>query len=556
MKKQAILVLVALGILSIYAEEAGAKEKTVRILHTNDSHGRAFEGEFDGMGFAKLKTMIEENQGEHSLLLDAGDTFHGTTFATLDQGESILKTYNQIGYDALVPGNHDFNYGLDRLQELAEMANFPVIGANVLDASGDPLFEPYILREVNGVTLGIFGLSTPETAYKTHPDNVKEVVFDDPSVTAARMVKELEEEDVDVIIGLSHLGIDESSVDTSEKVAAEVQGIDVIIDGHSHSILTHGVEAGNETLIASAGEYVQNLGIVELTFEEDELVEKKAWLMNQEDAGEPDEEVESLLTDMEANQQELLAEVVGKTAIKLNGEREHVRVEETNLGNLIADVLREATDADIALTNGGGIRASIAPGQITKGDLVSVSPFGNFGVTKEVTGAQLIELLENGVKAYPEPSGGFPQISGFTFAFNPDAPSGSRVHSVEIAGEPITEDTTYVLATNDFLAAGGDEYNQLAEAPLVNEFNAIDELLMNYLQSAGEIAPEVTGRMIVDEGIEPGGNSESALYIIQPGDTLFEIGLNHNLLWTTLMELNPHLYDSDLIYAGATIKIQ
>ncbi|WP_054712317.1 5'-nucleotidase C-terminal domain-containing protein [Bacillus sp. JCM 19041] len=437
MKKQAVLLFVALGVLAIYSSEASAQEKTIRILHTNDSHGRAFEGEFDGMGFAKLKTMIEENQGEHSLLLDAGDTFHGTTFATLEQGEPILKAFNQIGYDAFVPGNHDFNYGLDRLQELAGIADFPVLGANLLDASGDPLFEPYILREVDGVTIGIFGLSTPETAYKTHPDNVKDVVFDDPTVTAARMVKQLEEEGADVIIGLSHLGIDESSVDTSEKVAAEVQGIDVIIDGHSHSALTHGVEAGNETLIASAGEYVQNLGIVELTFNEDELVEKKAWLMNQEEAGEPDVEVVSLLTEIEASQQELLEEVVGQTAIELNGEREHVRIEETNLGNLIADVLREATDADIALTNGGGIRASIAPGEITKGDLVSVSPFGNFGVTKEITGAQLIELLENGVKAYPEPSGGFPQISGFTFVFNQDAPSGSRVHSVEIAGEPL-----------------------------------------------------------------------------------------------------------------------
>ncbi|MDQ0208467.1 5'-nucleotidase C-terminal domain-containing protein [Alkalicoccobacillus murimartini] len=557
-RKKVISCLSMTGILLVaWGADAKAEEDMIRILHTNDSHGRAFEGEFDGMGFAKLATLIEENRGEHSLLLDAGDTFHGTTFASLEQGETIVQALNLLEYDALVPGNHDFNYGLERLKELSDTAEFPVIGANVLDDAGETMFDPYVIEEVDGVSIGIFGLATPETSFKTHPNNVRDVTFEEPSITAQRMVDQLQEENVDIIIALAHLGIDESSVDTSEKVAADVEGIDVIIDGHSHSELENGLDAENNTLIASTGEYVQNLGIVELVIEDGHLKDKSARLihMDETEETEPDAEVESLLNELEEAQQEILAEPVGQTAVELNGDREKVRVEETNLGNLIADVLRESTDADIALTNGGGIRASIAAGEITTGDVVEVSPFGNFGVTKEVTGAELLEILENGVKAYPEPSGGFPQISGFSFSIDPDQNPGSRVHSVNIDGEPLQETQTYLLATNDFLASGGDEYESLAELPIVNEFNALDELLMDYLKGAGEISPQVESRIQVAEADEEPSDHTEAEYTIQSGDTLFEIGLRSNVQWTTLIELNPSILDEDLIYAGETIHL-
>ncbi|MCM2676939.1 5'-nucleotidase C-terminal domain-containing protein [Alkalicoccobacillus plakortidis] len=563
-RKQWISCMSMTGILLVaWAVEAKAEENVIRILHTNDSHGRAFEGEYDGMGFAKLATLIEENRGEHSLLLDAGDTFHGTTFASLEQGETIVRALNLLKYDALVPGNHDFNYGLERLQELEDSADFPVLGANVLDDAGEPFFESYMIEEINGTSIGIFGLATPETSYKTHPNNVRDVTFEDPSITAQRMVDKLEEEDVDIIIALAHLGIDESSVETSEKVAADVEGIDVIIDGHSHSELENGLEAENGTLIASTGEYVQNLGIVELVVEDGTLTERSARLINRDETEEtePNEEVEQLLTELEESQQEILAEPVGQTAVELIGDREQVRVEETNLGNLIADVLRESTDADIALTNGGGIRASIAAGEITTGDIVEVSPFGNFGVTKEVTGEQLLEILENGVKAYPEPSGGFPQISGFSFQFDEHKEAGNRVHSVVINGEPLNETETYLLATNDFIASGGDEYESLAVLPVANEFSALDELLISYLKEAGEISPETENRIQVGEADEVDSTKPksedpvSANYTIQKGDTLFEIGLRSNVQWTTLVEMNSSIENEDLIYAGDMIQL-
>ncbi|MEK4564015.1 5'-nucleotidase C-terminal domain-containing protein [Alkalihalobacillus sp. FSL R5-0424] len=548
--------------LLAFTAEAKAEETTIQILHTNDVHGRAFEGEFDGMGYAKLAALIDETRSEHALLLDAGDTFHGTTFASLEEGETIAQALNLLGYDALVPGNHDFNYGLERLQELEGTLDFPILGANLLNDAQETFFDPYLIKEVNGIKVGIFGLSTPETEYKTHPNNVRDVTFEDPSITANRMVEQLEEEGVDVIIALAHLGIDKSSEITSEKVAEDVPGIDVIIDGHSHSELKIGMEAGNETLIASAGEYVQNLGVVELVLEDGELVDRSARLINQTEVEEiePDQEMESLLEELEEAQQDILAEPVGETQVKLDGEREQVRVEETNLGNLIADVLRESTGADIALTNGGGIRASVAAGTITKGDLVEVSPFGNYGMTKEITGEQLLEILEIGVKEYPEPSGGFPQISGFSFSIDESKQPGDRVHSVNVAGAPLDLAKSYTLATNDFLASGGDEYGPLADLPITNEYNALDELLISYLGESGEIAPKVEGRIQFGE-LEKEGSSDKAVqngsdsssYVVQPGDTLFKIGLRENVTWETLMGWNPTIKDEDLIYAGETI---
>ncbi|WP_059103090.1 5'-nucleotidase C-terminal domain-containing protein [Shouchella shacheensis] len=563
--RKAVLALSVTAAAVVWSSDAEAATTTVQILHTNDSHSRVFEGELDGMGFAKLSTLIEQEKDDHSLLVDSGDTFHGTTFASLDRGEPLVQVLNELGYDALVAGNHDFNYGLDRLMELTEQSDFPVLGANVQDEGGEAMLEPYTIHEVNGTSIGLFGLATPETAYKTNPENVADVTFADPSETAEEMVAALEEEGADVIVALAHLGVDKSSTYTSEKVAEDVEGIDVIVDGHSHTTLEEGLQGANDTLIASAGEYLQNFGVVELQLEDGELPEKTARLISQEEAEgvEPDPEIETLLQEIETAQDEILADVVGKTAVELNGEREAVRVEETNLGNWIADVLRDATGADISLTNGGGIRASIAAGEITKGDLVAVSPFGNFGVTKEVTGAQLVAALENGVKGYPEPTGGFPQIAGFTFQFDPEQAPGNRVHHVEIDGEPLEEEVTYLLATNDFLAAGGDEYDSFAQGELVNEYSAIDELLIESLEENGEIAPEVGGR------IETSVASEEALsvdepdakeagegvYTIQPGDTLFEIGLQYNMLWTLLVDMNPSIQGPDLNYAGEMLYV-
>lgn len=556
------------------SESPDVEQTKITILHTNDMHARAHEGE--GMGFAKISTLVKQYKdiNENTLLLDAGDTVHGTTFATLVRGESIVQLMNEMGYDGMAPGNHDFNYGYDRLKELEEQMEFPLFSANIRSKEdGTRVFEPYIIEEVAGLRLGIFGLTTPETHYKTHPKNVENLVFTDPAEEAREIVSELKEQQVDAIIAVTHLGIDASSTETSIKVAKEAPGIDLIVDGHSHSTLVEGLEGENDTLIVSAGEYTKNLGVADLIFENGELVEKTAKLITSEEAAEvpADPAITALMEEIEQEQEEVLSETIGSSQVLLQGEREHVRAEETNLGNLIADAMLDVTDADLALTNGGGIRASIDIGPITKGEVITVLPFGNYIVTKQVTGQEILDSLENGVSAYPETKGAFPQVAGISFQIDPAQPAGNRVHSVMIQGEPMELDQEYVMATNDFLAAGGDEYTSLIEAPLVNEYGALDEVLIQYIQQLGEVAPQVEGR--ISEGSRPTGNddaevedkgdsanqqsqigSDPEIYIVQRGDNLYRIALSYGLTWQELAQFNE-LDHPHLIYPGDQILV-
>lgn len=534
--------------------------KTITILHTNDSHARVEEAEFDGMGFAKLSAIVKEKRANNpnTLLLDAGDTFHGTNFATLVRGESIPKVMNEAGYDAMAAGNHDFDYGYERLLELKDMADFPVLSANVKRADGSLLLEPYAIKEVDGVKLGLFGLTTPETTYKTHPNNVEGLVFEDPAEVAKEMVAYLKSQQVDAIIAVTHLGIDKSSTDTSVKVAKEAAGIDLIVDGHSHSTLVEGLQGDHDTLIVSAGEYTKNLGEVTLTFDSsNKLIGKKARLIAKEEAANvtPDPAITQIIEDVKKDQGAVLAEAIGRTAVELDGEREHVRASETNLGNLLADAMLDMSKADAAMTNGGGIRASIGKGEITKGDVITVLPFGNLVVAKRVKGSAVKAALENGVGAYPDPKGAFPQVAGMTFKIDPAQPAGSRVHGIMIQGKPLDPDKEYVLATNDFMAAGGDEYTMLKDAPVVKELSALDEALIRYIQKLGAASPKVEGRIVVERAAKPGQSGAAGkLYVVKPGDNLYRIGLLHGTTWRKLAEIN-RLKDPALIYPNQQLLL-
>ncbi|EWG09925.1 bifunctional metallophosphatase/5'-nucleotidase [Cytobacillus firmus] len=496
------------GAFTVNAEgNADANTKKITILHTNDSHGRAVEGEYDGMGFAKLSTLVKqyESKNPNTLLLDAGDTLHGTTFATLSKGESIVNVMNKVGYDGMAAGNHDFNYGYERLMELKDKMLFPLLSANVRKQDGNQLLKPYEIKEVDGLKLGIFGLSTPETHYKTHPKNVEGLTFTDPVKEAQAMVAELKAQNVDMIIAVTHLGIDESSTDTSIKVAKGAPGIDLIVDGHSHSKLVEGLEGENDTLIVSAGEYTKNLGVVELTFENNELKSKTAGLITKEQtaAVEEDPAVKEVIDEIQTAQEEILSEVIGETAVKLDGEREQVRAGETNLGNLITDAMVDMTGADMAITNGGGIRASISEGEITKGDVITVLPFGNYIVTKKLTGAQIKAGIENGVNSYPDAKGAFPHVSGLTFVIDESKAAGNRVQDMKIKGVPVDMNKEYLVATNDFMASGGDEYTSFKDSAIVNEFPALDEALIAYIQKIGTVNTKVEGRITAKAPEEP-----------------------------------------------------
>jgi 5'-nucleotidase / UDP-sugar diphosphatase len=531
-------------------ESSSEKITKIVLLHTNDSHSRVFEGKYAGMGFAKLSTLVKQHEAENvnTLLLDAGDTFHGQTFATLSKGESIAKVLNAVGYDGLAAGNHDFNFGYERLLELSKIVNFPVLSANVVfEETGEYVLPPFMIKEVDGIKLGFFGLSTPETHYKTHPKNVEGLKFTDPVAASKKMVAELSALNVDAIIAVSHLGTDASSTDTSIKVAEGAEGIDLIIDGHSHTTENVGVSG---TLIVSAGEYLKNLGVVELEFKGKELVSKKGSLITKADAAdiEPDAEVEAVINEIKEAQQEILSEVVGNTSVVLDGERDTVRKSESNLGNLITDAMVEVTGADFALTNGGGIRASIEAGEITKEEIITVLPFGNYIQTKEISGKDIKAALENGASGYPANHGAFSHVSGLTYAIDGEQPVGERVHSIKINGKSIDMDATYTMATNDFLAAGGDNYKMFKELKHTGDYPALDEAVISYIKARGTITPETEGRVVFKE------IAKYNTYVIKSGDTLSKIAAKLSMTWENLAKINS-LENPNLIFAGKTLNV-
>lgn len=546
------------------------EDKHLVIMHLNDTHGRVEEGKYDGMGYARVKTLVDQERAvnENVLLLDAGDTIHGTVFAALSRGESIVDIMNTMDYTAMAPGNHDFNYGLDRLEELEDKMNFEILASNVeYKADGNTAFKPYIIKEIDGMKVGILGVSTPETAYKTNPTNVEAVTFTNPIATANKAVIDMSNEGVNYIIAISHLGMDEDSYYTSIRLAEEVDGIDLIVDGHSHTTLKNGLKI-DDTLIVQAGFYDKNLGKVEIAINKDGSTDAKASLITKEEAVGRTEEIEiesstlinvnenytiksgdtlseislsneiSQAAIVDANNQiinpdliyandnlvlptemtetvkvvqtrvvpgiakdqgvvdtinkikteneKITSVVVGHTDINLLGERNNVRTGETNLSKLLTTSMLEKTGADVAITNGGGIRASINAGDITKGDVISVLPFGNYVVVIDVTGQDIIDAMENGLQSYPNARGAFPHIAGMTVKFDPSQPSFERVVDVTLAnGEKIDPAKNYSLATNDFMAVGGDEYVSFKGKSTLGEYESLEEILSEYIGTAG-----------------------------------------------------------------------
>ena len=523
----------------------------ITIIHTNDTHSRLLSSSSE-IGFAKIASKVKEIRGsnENVLVLDAGDTFHGQTISTIVKGESVAEVMNIMKYDAMVPGNHDFNYGQERLLELSKITNFPIIAANIIKADGSAFLSPYIIKELKGVKVGIFGLATPETTYKTNPNNVKGLTFEDPTAAAGRMVKELEGK-ADIIIALAHLGLDESSEYTSKLVAEKVAGIDLIIDGHSHTVLPEGLKVG-DTLIVQTGEYDKNFGIVELVCENGKVTAAKSSLIAIEETEQLTEDAEVLqaIEGIKAEQSVITSEVIGRTEIELDGVRDNVRTRETNLGNLITEAILKATGADAVITNGGGIRASIDVGDITKGEVITVLPFGNYVVVKKIKGSDIVAALEHGVSQYPAPNGGFPHVAGIRFAFDPAAAAGSRITKAEIGGKALDPNAEYLLATNDFMAVGGDNYTMFAPGTVITELPGLDEIVMEYLANYGTANIKVDGRVLAEEK-----KAQAAVeYEVKLGDVLWKIAEKFGLTYEKLAEYNK-LKDANRIYPGQKLLI-
>lgn len=486
----------------VMTEEATMAGKTV-ILHTNDVHGAV-----DGYAYIAALKADYEAKGAEVILVDAGDYSQGKTYVSVTKGADAVTMMNAAGYDVVTLGNHEFDYGYAQLKENMSKAKFKVVCADVFNEDGTPIFDAnYTYTTKSGVKVGFFGMETPETQTKANPALIKGLTFatgDAFTKAAADQVAALK--DADVVICLAHLGIDaESAPYRSTDLYAAVKGIDFIIDGHSHSVMTKG-EKGEP--IQSTGTAFANIGVIVID-NATKKIESNSLFEIKEDTAKDATVAAAAKTIVDRVDAEYDV-VFAKSEVTLNGAKapNGNRDSETNNGDLITDAMiwkvmqnKEGltVDADhvVAITNGGGIRAAIEPGDVTKKDINTVLPFGNTVVTIYITGEELLEVLE--ASTYSLPVGGFPQVAGINYtistavAYDANAEtypastyygpkSINRVTINSINGKEFKADDTYAVVTNDFSAAGGDTYYAFKAATAKFDTGIpLDEAVMEYV---------------------------------------------------------------------------
>ncbi len=452
----------AVLILLIYAGVSWAAQPFT-ILFFNDFHAHfepfevpGTEGEVGGL--ARLAGLADEVRAENEVagvptfLLIAGDVLQGTPYSTVYRGEVEIACLNEMATSAMCLGNHEFDYGQENLRDLIELADFPVVSANVTvaDTAGDGAFtEELVWLEAGDKRVLVIGLTTPETPITTAPRNVVGLEFADPAATAKAVISEYGD-DADVIVAVTHLGFENDLA-----LAGDVPELDVIVGGHTHTKVDEPAKVG-KTLVCSAYEYGIYLGRMDLGVGDDgELSMTGYELMPVTGAAPSDEAVAAVIEEYKKGLSEKLDVVVGTVDTVLN--RKAVTEKETNFGDFVADLMREATGADVALVNGGGVRADLGPGEITLGDVLTALPFGNEVVVLDVPGATLRQAFELCAREKVG-EGGFLQVSGCEYAVGP----GSILAAVNVGGGPLDDGVTYRVAMSDFLAEGGDGYAMFA----------------------------------------------------------------------------------------------
>lgn len=483
-------------------------EVSFTIIHDTHFHGNFGDPEAPNniANYFGIANKIKAEQPD-SLFIGNGDDLGTSVLSSVFQGMPIVDAFNAGKLDVDTFGNHDFDMGPDQLTKLVEASEFPWVSANVVDKRTGDVFakeagaERFIIKKVGGVNIGITGLINEEAPEITSMGENATVL--DPVEAMKTIVPEMQAAGAQFIIVSSHLASPDARI-----VAEEVDGIDLIVGDHA-AFAYDSPEKIHDTLLWFVGDEFNYLGEINFYFQDGEItdfnyhrydlkmdVEKEGYLPDAKVKAVMDSYIEQLGSELNVQ--------IGSTKSELDVMKASQRVGETAFGDLVADVMKVYTDSDIALVNGGGIRAEriFSIGPLTKKDIMDALPFTNYVIKLEITGDQLYSALENGVSQIEKVAGRFPQVSGIQFAYNPELPAGARIVDVAVNGKPLERNALYTIATLDFLAGGGDGYDMFKESKVLLDKNAgplLSQAVIDYIQGKGSIDPKVEGRITVSD---------------------------------------------------------
>ncbi len=527
-------VMVLLLVVAVFSSAVFAQDEVFKltIMHTNDVHGAygPYDAKQDAStdgGAAREMTVINQirAEGGNTILLDGGDRFTGTLFHQQWRGEEASRIMNMMKYDAMTVGNHEFDDGDATLLKFVDSLKFPIVTSDVtFGADLKDKIKPYTVLEVAGQKIGVIGLTPPDTGILSSPGPDVKFNNSDLASIVQPIVDDLTKQGINKIILLTHIGL---LVD--EDLATKVSGVDLIVGGHSHSLLSNvytGAEGvypvvakdkdGNKVYIVQAGSSLKYMGRLNVQWDKDGVVTSASGdtiLLSRYIT--PDPDMTKLVDELRVPISTLTKQDIGETSVFLVGDRKVCRVEECNLGNFVADAMRAYSKAQIAITNGGGIRSNVPVGadipadlklaetlKITEGDVLTVFPFGNVVATFELKGSDVVAALENGVSQVEGGAGRFPQVSGIRFSWDGSKEAGKRIVSVDVLGadgkfSPIDPEATYTVASNDFMRKGGDGYSVFKDNA-INPYDGgspLDIVLADYIKANSPINPQVEGRI-------------------------------------------------------------
>jgi len=584
---------------SIFALSSGAAfaDYELNILHINDLHSRIESiNKFDSTcsaeeegknecfgGVARLKSLIDQKRqdlsGKNVLLLNAGDNFQGSLFFTTYKGLAEAEFLNLMKFDAMTVGNHEFDEAEDGLAGFLDKIQFPVVTANVLPSHkskiGDRI-KPSIVLDLGGQKVGIVGAVANDTPELSSPG--PDILIGDDVATTTAAVEELKKQGVDKIIALTHVGYPRDLA-----AIAKIPDVDVVVGGHSHSLLSNTDEkaegpyptmvdnpGGYKVPVVQAGSYSKYLGDLVVTFDDKGVVKAaKGDPILVDSSIKPDQSVLTRVAELAKPIEELRSKIIGKTEAPIDGSRDNCRAKECEMGSLVADAMLDRVKGQgvtIAITNGGGLRASIDAGDVSMGEAITVLPFQNTVATFQIKGDGIREALENGLSKLEEAGGRFPQVAGLKYSFDRSKPVGSRVVSVEVkdgaAYGPLDPAKTYSLVTNNYMRNGGDGYD-VFKTKGENAYDygpGLETVLADYLAAHQPFKPYTDGR-ITEVAAAAGATTEAPAteakpaadaaaatpasgpqkHVIAKGDTLWDLAktfYGDGALWAKISAAN------------------